>query len=171
LGFRKKGRPRRYQPPSETTFYRLLTGVNSQALQAALQAWQDVRLGPRRADDNVVATDGKKLLSSQGVEVVSAYAVRSGRWMGSQMVERKSNEIPAAQELLRQVPLREGDKVTLDAIHTQHETAQIIVQEKGADYLLSVKGNQPGIAQTLKRQRASRRAFSPSASGRLGRAI
>jgi hypothetical protein len=136
-------------------------------LQQALLAWQEQRLGPRAADDDVVAVDGKKLLSSQGVEVVSAYAVKSGRWLGSRMSEKKSNEIPAAQELLRQTPL-EGQKVTLDALHTQQETAQIIVQECGADYLLCVKGNQPGIAQTLKRQCASRRAFPPSASGNLG---
>lgn len=171
LGFRKKGRPRRHRPPAETTFYRFLTGVDSRALQEALLAWQNYRLGPRRADDNVVALDGKKLLSSQGVEVVSAYAVKSGRWMGSGIVEQKSNEIPAAQQLLRDTPLREGDQVTLDALHSQQETAHIIVQECGADYLLSVKGNQPGIARTLTRQRASRRAFSPCPSGGPGPAL
>jgi hypothetical protein len=171
LGFRKKGWPRRYRPPSETTFYRFLTGVKSADLQQALQAWQDERLGPRRADDDVVALDGKELLSSQGLEVVSAYAVKSGRWLGSQVVECKSNEIPAAQQLLRDIPLREGDKVTLDALHTQQETAQIIVQERGVDYLLTVKGNQPGIAGTLKRQGASRRSFPPSTSDGFGAAL
>jgi hypothetical protein len=171
LGFRKKERPRRYRPPSETTFYRLLSGVDSEALQQALQAWQDQRLGPRDPQDDVVALDGKKLLASQGVEVVSAYAVKSGRWLGSRIVEQKSNEIPAAQQLLREIPLRQGDKVTLDALHTQQQTAQIIVQERGADYLLSIKGNQPGIAQTLKRQSACRRAFPPSACGGLGTTV
>jgi hypothetical protein len=171
LGFRKTGWPRRHRPPAETTFYRLLCGVDSEALQQALQAWQDQRLGRRRADDDVVALDGKKLLSSQGVEVVSAYAVHSGRWLGSQIVEQKSNEIPAAQQLLRTAALRAGDKVTLDALHTQQETAQIIVQERGAEYLLTVKGNQPGMAQTLARQGAMRRAFPPSTSGGLDPAL
>jgi hypothetical protein len=164
LGFRKKGRPRRYRPPSETTFYRFLTRVDSEALQQALQAWQEHQLGRRCASDDVVAVDGKELLSSHGVKVASAYAVKSGRWLGSQMVATKSNEIPAVQQLLRTMPLREGDKVTGDALNTQQETAQIIVQERGADYLLSVKGNQPGIAATLQGQSASRRAFSPSAT-------
>jgi hypothetical protein len=168
LRFRKKGRPRRYCPPSETTFYRFLAGVDSRALQEALLAWQDQRLGVRRADDNVVALDGKELLSSQGAEVVSAYAVKSGRWMGSRLVEEKSNEIPAAQQLLRVAPLRQGDQVTLDAMHSHQETAQIIVQERGADYLLTVKGNQPGIAQRLQRQCASRRAVPPSGFTRPG---
>jgi hypothetical protein len=171
LGFRKKGQPRRYRPPSETTFYRFLTGVDSASLQAALLAWQDWRLGSRRGDDAVVALDGKTLLSSQGVEVVSAYAVHSGRWLGSRLIEQKSNEIPAAQQLLREIPLRAGDKVTLDALHTQHETAQIIVQERGADYLLCVKGNQPGIAQTLQGQGTNRRVSPPATADGLGAGV
>jgi hypothetical protein len=167
LGFRKKGHPRRYRPPAETTFYRFLTGVNSDALQAALQTWQEHQLGRRTATDDVVAVDGKELLSSQGIKVASAYAVKSGRWMGSQIVATRSNEIPAVQQLLRTIPLREGDKVTGDALNTQQETAQIIVQERGADYLLGVKGNQPGIAATLRRQGAQRRSFPPSAASGL----
>ena len=91
LGFRKRGRPRRYRAPSETTFFRFLKGVDSVALERALLAWQEDRLGRRQADDNVLALDGKKLRSSQGVEVVSAYAVKSGRWLGSEMVQEQSN--------------------------------------------------------------------------------
>jgi hypothetical protein len=171
LRFRKKGRPRRYRPPSETTFYRFLNGVDSDALQQALQAWQEHQMGKRAATDDVVAVDGKELLSSQGIKVASAYAVKSGRWLGSQIVADKSNEIPAVQQLLRTIPLREGDKVTGDALNTQQETAQIIVQERGADYLLGVKGNQPGIAATLRRQCASRRAFPPSAASGLAAVV
>jgi hypothetical protein len=167
LGFRKKGRPRRYHPPSETTFYRFLTGVPSDALQQALLRWQERQLGPRSAHDDVVAVEGKELLSSQGVKVANAYAVKSGRWLGSQLIATKSNEIPAVQQLLRTIPLREGDRVTGDALNTQQETAQMIVQERGADYLLGVKGNQPGISATLRRQSAQRRAFPPSAAGGL----
>jgi hypothetical protein len=167
LGFRKKGRPRRFRPPAETTFYRFLNGVESDALQAALQRWQELQLGPRAATDDVVAVDGKELRSSQGTKIANAYAVKSGRWLGSESVAAKSNEIPAVQKLLRTIPLREGDKVTGDALNTQQETAQIIVQERGADYLLGVKGNQPGIAETLRRQGAQRRSFSPSTASGL----
>ena len=168
LGFRKRGRPRRHHSPSETTFFRFLKGVDSVALERALLAWQEDRLGRRQADDNVLALDGKKLRSSQGVEVVSAYAVKSGRWLGSEMVQEQSNEIPAVQRLLPRVDL-EGQRVTVDALHTQDETARRIVQEGGGDYLMTVKGNQPQMVATLKKRRESlRRAFSPSASGRSG---
>jgi hypothetical protein len=51
-------------------------------------------------------------------------------------------------------------------MHTQTETARIVVQEKGADYLFTVKGNQPGVADNARElyQKLSR-AFSPSAPG------
>lgn len=171
LGFPRRGYPRRYRAPGETTFFRLLTSVDSLALERALLEWQDDRMGRRKPDDNVLAADGKDLRSSQGVEVVSVYACKSGRWLGSEKVKEDSNEIPATQTLLSRMDL-EKQRVTLDALHTQHETARIIVQEGGGDYLMTVKGNQPGVAEDLKRRRESlRRAFSPSATGRSDSAI
>ncbi|HVV00828.1 MAG TPA: hypothetical protein VHH88_05660 [Verrucomicrobiae bacterium] len=44
--------------------------------------------------------------------------------------------IPAVQRLLKQVDL-DGSLVTADALNTQSETARIVVQEKGGDYLRS----------------------------------
>jgi predicted transposase YbfD/YdcC len=77
-------------------------------------------------------------------------------------VAEGSNEIPAAQQLLRRTDL-EGALVTADALHTQSETARIIVQDRGADFLLPVKGNQPGVAENLHQLAPSlARAFSPS---------
>ena len=58
--------------------------------------------------------------------VLSAYSVTDGRWLGSQLVAEGSNEIPAAQELLRRAPIA-GALVPADALHTQTETARIIV--------------------------------------------
>jgi len=119
-------------------------------------------LGKRDPTADLVAIDGKALLNSQGLEVVSAYSVKDGRWLGSELVAADSNEIPAAQELLRRVPI-EGALVTADALHTQTETARIIVQERGADYLFTVKGNQKGVADTVRQLHQNlSRAFSPS---------
>lgn len=162
---RKQGKRWRYKAPGETTFYRLLNGIDSRELEVALLVWQEQRLGLRALDDNVISIDGKSLRSSQGQEVVNAYAVKSGRWLGSEAVQAGSNEIPAAQDLMRRIDI-EGQRVVLDALHTQAESARIIVQERGADYLLTAKGNQAGIAKTIKACRKNlRRAFSPSTSG------
>jgi predicted transposase YbfD/YdcC len=77
-------------------------------------------------------------------------------------VAEGSNEIPAVQRLLRRVELA-GSLVTADALNTQTETARIVVQEKGGDYLFTVKGNQPGIAGNVQALYTSLSgAFSPS---------
>jgi hypothetical protein len=155
-------RHRRYRPPSESSFFRLLSHLNSRQLEAALLEWQDHVLGKRNPAGDQVAVDGKELLNSQGLQIASAYSVNDGRWLGSEAVAEGSNEIPAVQELLRRVPL-EGSLVTADALHTQTETARIIVQEGGADYLFTAKGNQKGVSKNVQQlYQGLAHAFSPS---------
>lgn len=164
LGFPRdwSARPhRRYTPPSESTFFRLLSNLKSNELERSLLQWQDHVLGKREPDGDQVSIDGKELLNSQGMKIVSAYSVVDGRWLGSQPVQEGSNEIPAAQELLRRLDI-EGSLVTADAIHTQSLTAQIIVQEKGAEFVLPVKGNQKGVQENVQQlHKGLSRAFSP----------
>jgi hypothetical protein len=165
LGFPRRGKPRKYCVPKETTFFRLLHGLAPRALEQALLDWQNHALGPPAADDEVVAVDGKELLNSQGVQLVSAYSVKRGRWLGAEAVAEKSNEIPAAQALLRRAPI-EGRLVCADALHTQSQTARIITQERGADYLFTVKGNQAAVADSVRSlHQGLARAFSPSTGG------
>ena len=164
LGFPRdwSSRIHRYTPPSESTFARLLSHLDNQALQRALLRWLDHVLGQRDPTGDQVSADGKELLNSQGVEVVSAYSVDRGRWLGSEAVAEGSNEIPAVQRLLQRVDL-EGSLVTADALNTQTQTARIVVQEKGGDYLFTVKGNQPGIAANVQQLYNSLSgSFSPS---------
>ena len=93
--------------------------------------------------------------------IASAYSVKEGRWLGSEAVAEGSNEIPAVQELLRRVEI-EGSLVTADAMNTQTETARIIVQDKGADYLFTVKGNQKGVCENAQQlYQGLSHAFSP----------
>jgi hypothetical protein len=154
-------RTRRYRPPGESSFFRLLAQVKSDELEAALLRWQDHVLGKRDPAGDQVSVDGKELLNSQGQQIVSAYSVSDGRWLGSEAVAEKSNEIPAVQKLLQRVDI-EGSLVTADAMHTQTKTAQIIVQEKGGDYLFTVKGNQKGIAKNAQQlYKGLSRALSP----------
>lgn len=149
-------------PPSESTFARMLRHLDNDALQKALRRWLDHVLGKRDPTGDEVAVDGKELLNSQGLKVASAYSVRDGRWLGSAAVAEGSNEIPAVQAVLRRIDL-EGSLVTADALNTQTETARIVVQEKGGDYLFTVKGNQPGVAKNVRQlHQGLSRAFSPS---------
>jgi hypothetical protein len=81
--------------------------------------------------------------------------------LGSVITDSKSNEIPAARQLLAEQDLL--DKILIaDAMHTQDETGQQILFEKGADYLLTVKGNQSTLQTNLEKL-FEKKSFSPSA--------
>ena len=165
LRFRRDRRTGEVPAPSETTFFRLLNCVSPTELERALLVAQDWLLGPPPTDDDLVALDGKQPLSGRGTQVVSAFSVKSGRWLGSERVADKSNEVPAVRQLLSRLDV-EGKTVAYDALHTNHETAIQAVRDCGADYLVTVKGNQPEIVKTLETLYASRKhgAFSPSGS-------
>lgn len=68
--------------------------------------------------------------------------------MGQISVEDKSNEIPAVQQLIQELNLY-GCMVVADALNCQRETAACIVEGK-ADYLLSVKDNQPTLKEDIE---------------------
>jgi hypothetical protein len=121
-----------------------------------LLRWQNQILGPPQ--DRLVIFDGKKVRHG-GVEIVNAVDSQ-GRFLGSVVTDSKSNEIPAARQLLRGQDLL--DKIAVaDAIHTQTETAQQILFEQGGDYLLTVKANQPTVQKTLANL-FTKQIFSPS---------
>lgn len=63
-----------------------------------------------------------------------------GICLAQKFIEEKTNEIPAAQELLRLMDLRDMI-VTADAMNCQKDTVSAIVTGKG-DYVLALKGNQ-----------------------------
>lgn len=162
LGFRRNRKTGRISSPKETTFFRVLSQIDPMELQEALLQCLDSLLGPE-SDTRTIIIDGKALRSSQGVELVSAFSGETGRWLGSEMVEDKSNEIPAARNLIERCDA-DGAMVLTDALHTQTLSARQIVQDCGADYMMTVKANQKGLLQNLRELHAAHKAgsFSPS---------
>lgn len=73
---------------------------------------------------------------------------RSGIVLAQQQVAGKSNEITHFAPLLSTVDLT-GVVVSADAMHTQRKHAQYLVDERGADYVLTVKSNQPALFTQL----------------------
>ena len=156
--------------PKETVFFNLLSKTDPMELEQALLDCQEHVLGPQGEDDRLISFDGKVLRSANGMELVSGYSVNTGRWMGTEAVESKSNEIPAAQRLLERISM-DGKTAVMDALHTQLDTARQLVQGCGADYVLTVKGNQKGIGKTLQQIWDGRKAaFSPSGANGTGSA-
>lgn len=149
LGLRRNARSGRYQAPSEPTIRRILQSVDAEQVDRVVSAWL-LSLGP--SQPQAVALDGKTLRGSrngegQPIHLLSAVLHGEGIVIAQRQVGDKSNEIPEAPALLEPLPLA-GTVVTADALHTQTDFARFLVQEKKADYCLTVKENQP----TLRRE-------------------
>jgi len=141
-------------PAEESTFRRAFALVSADVLDGVLGAWlwtRAVRAGGRL----VIAIDGKtvrgaKSKGRKAPHLVAALAHGIGAVLGQVAVDEKSNEIPAVQDLLRAFASLAGAVVTIDAMHTQTDTAKIILG-RGADYVMTVKGNMPTLYRQLKK--------------------
>lgn len=153
LGIRKDSATGKYPAPSQPTFCRLYAQVSALEVERAVLAFQrQVRGAP--APDELIVLDGKAPNHTRGQHILTAVTVPGQHYLGSQMVADKSNEIPAARDLFERLDL-DGKEVSLDALHTQAETARALVLEHGADYLLTVKANQPTVQENLTRHIAT----------------
>jgi predicted transposase YbfD/YdcC len=77
-----------------------------------------------------------------GVHLLAAMTHDSGIVVAQREVEGKTNEITCFQPLLSTLDMA-GVVVTADALHTQRAHARHLVEELGADHVLTVKENQP----------------------------
>ena len=66
----------------------------------------------------------------------------------SELIEKKTNEIPTAQRILQSIQLR-NTIVTFDAMNTQKKTIACIVEGKG-DYIGALKGNHSTMHTEIK---------------------
>jgi hypothetical protein len=150
-----------YPAPSQPTFCRLMKHLDEEALEKVILQTQEQIRGPAPAHELIVL-DGKQPKHGGGQSVLTAVSVPSQYYLGSAMVDTKTNEIPVARELFKQLDL-DGRKVSLDALHTQDHTARDLVLQHGADYLLTVKDNQPTVRANIEKLVPALPAhFSPS---------
>jgi predicted transposase YbfD/YdcC len=142
--------------PSQPTLSRLFQAIPCTTVEAVLGRWaeQVLRLCPPGTAGALagIAVDGKRLRGSAkrgaiDAHLLSAFSHRLRVVLGQVGVPDKTNEIGAADDLLLTLVL-EGRVVTADALLTQRERAQTIL-DSGGDYLLAVKGNQPQLHADL----------------------
>ncbi len=132
----------------------LLKMVKTDSLSRCITKWANSLL-PSDRNGITVAVDGKTVRSTTKMKdydnplhIVSAQISELGITLGSQSVSGKSNEIPAVQELLSSLDIADC-LVVADALNCQKDTAKAVVSGK-ADYLLSVKANQPALMSDIK---------------------
>jgi hypothetical protein len=138
----------KYPAPTQPTFCRLLQRVDARKVEEVILAIQEQVRGPA-PKDQLIVLDGKEPKHGSGASILSAVSVPSQHYLGSALVDQKTNEIPVARELFKRLALEER-VVSLDALHTQQETARALVLDHGADYLLTVKGNQPTVREQIE---------------------
>ncbi len=137
----------KFHVPSEAVFQRVLQEVAREQVEKIVLQWEQELLGPVPATDAVVI-DGKDVRGAD-VMLVNAIAQPSQRLLGVEAVDKKTNEIPTARTLIDRLELN-GKMVQLDGMHTQHETVHQILYEKGADYSLILRENQPTLLKTAQ---------------------
>ena len=135
--------------PSHDTFNRVFSSLDPTELETCFLEW--VKSVAQITEGEVISIDGKSIRGSRDkgsksiVHMVSAWANANNMVLGQVKVDEKSNEITAIPKLL-DVLVLEGCIVTIDAMGCQTEIANKIV-EKGADYILAVKGNQGSLEE------------------------
>ena len=138
--------------PSHDTFNRVFSLINPDEFQRCFLGW--IQAAANITKGQVIALDGKTLRRSYdkksnkaAIHMVSAWASKSRLVLGQVKTEEKSNEITAIPELLDLLEI-EGCIVTIDAMGCQKKITQKIV-DRGGDYAIAVKGNQPGLFQAI----------------------
>lgn len=122
--------------PSLGTIQRVLRNLDVSELEQGLSAWvQPLLTEAERATWAGIAIDGKTLRGSgseecASLQLLSAFSHRLEIIVGQRPVADKTNEIPEARTLIKTLTL-EGMLVTADALHTQRETANVILEKGG----------------------------------------
>ena len=134
--------------PDSDTFRRVFERLEPKALSECLYDW----LANHRKDGCVIAVDGKTICGSKSHDhkayhVVSAFVAENQITLGEITTEEKSNEITAVPELLDSLEIK-NSIITADAMSCQKQIVQTITQKK-ADYVIALKGNQPGLLENV----------------------
>lgn len=135
--------------PSHDTFGRVFARLDPDAFEECFVAW--ISSLAAFSGGQLIAIDGKAIRRSfehawdkSGMaHLVSAFVGTNQMVFGQCKVDDKSNEIKAIPRLLELIDIK-GATVTIDAMGCQKDIAERIVN-KGGDYVLAVKENQPTL--------------------------
>ena len=148
-GEKKRALLRRFRPfkdgtPSHDQLGDIFAVLDAGQFQTCFVAWV---AGLTGSGPETIAIDGKTLRrayqeggAKAPIHMVSAWSSGQNMVLGQVKVAKKSNEITAIPKLLDMLTIK-GAVVTIDAMGCQRGIAAKII-DKGADYVLSLKGNQ-----------------------------
>jgi len=139
--------------PSHDTFGRVLSVMEPKEFEECFVNW--VNAAFKKVNGDIIPIDGKLLNGSydkksnvHAINVVGAFSTANGLVLGQVKTATKSNEITAIPELLKLLDIS-GCIITADAMGCQTKITVDIV-EKGADYVIAAKDNQPTLHNEIK---------------------
>jgi hypothetical protein len=152
----------RAKTPNKSCLSKLFRRLDVAALEEALGRWALGRVEHHGWD--AIALDGKTARGSAdgeapGVHLLTAYVLAAAAVLRQVRVDSKTNEHKAALRLLGVLPLS-GKVVTADAMFTHRDFAQQ-VRDRGGDYILVVKDNQPELKAQIQAALYGDADFSP----------
>ena len=138
--------------PCKNTFARVFSLLDPEQFHACFMVWV---ASLEKLPEEVIAIDGKTLRNSKdtntstdAIHMVSAFGTASRLVLGQEKVAEKSNEITAIPRLLDLLNIKDHI-ITIDAMGCQRSIAKKI-QDKGADYVLALKGNQGHLNEDIR---------------------
>lgn len=138
--------------PDESTFRRILAGVDADALDDTIGRWILASRPQAGTGRRVYSVDGKTLRGSGSagaqVHLLAVLDQHTGTVLGQVNVTGKTNELTRFRPLLDPLDLT-GVVVTADALHTQREHARWLTEDKQAGYVFTVKKNRPRLYRQL----------------------
>ena len=144
----KSGTKAFYEVPTYSVFYAVLTRLDNEAFATLLHDWLQARAGTL---PQALALDGKMIRNHIGLLTLAQH--EDGAPQAVAVYDQKEGtprcEQTAATKLLKGLSALDGKTITADPLHCQKATARAIA-EKGGDFLLQIKGNQPGLLAQAK---------------------
>ena len=142
LGAWRNRRTGRYEAPTKSTIHRVVMQADAQELEATLQRYATPRLPApaAQAKRRALAGDGKRIRGANRngtlrYETATLVEHTTGVPLASLNFHDENGELQRSAHCWRRPHHR--SLITLDALHTTRETAASIVEQHGADYLLT----------------------------------
>jgi predicted transposase YbfD/YdcC len=157
LAFLRRFLPYHHGVPGDRWLRMLMNRIDPTLFAECFRSWATAR---RPGAPDLVAIDGKTSRGSHdrgngraALHLVSAFATRERLVLGQEAVAEGSCEqetIPLLLERLAASGSLDGALVSIDAIACNPKIAKAVV-DAGADYLIAVKANQPGLMGEIER--------------------
>lgn len=146
--------------PSHDTFRRVFSLIDTKQLQDVTIAFllknlHEIKRALNIKDDGYrqICVDGKEQRGTgrkyqcedkvRNLQTLHVYDASNALCLYSQAISEKTNEIPVAQDILKEMNLKDCI-VSFDALHMQKDTVAIIRDQKG-HYIGGLKGNQSNL--------------------------